>query len=178
MTTNKKKPAESTTTAKAAEEAVEVGQETAEKLMKAGMDATAKSCEQAFSFSQAQAEKTMNTIFKQYDGLADLGKENMELFTKTGNALSNDYQELARVFMDIAQNTLKRNMEVSEAVVGAKNLKEVTDIQTSYVKESFETAINNGNQVVEITTKITNDVVEPIRKQVSQSMEKVFQGTA
>ncbi|MEH6630936.1 MAG: phasin family protein [Halopseudomonas aestusnigri] len=192
-TSNKKKPADTTETKPKAEQAPKaqrvnepkatvkntvIENEVVENIMKSGMDAATKGYEQAFSFSQGQAEKVMENLYKQCESAADLGKENAELAAKSGNSFAESYQKLNNMFMGMAQETMKKNMAVAEAFIGAKDFNEVSDIQTKFARDSFDTMVKNGTEITELTTNLTNEAVEPVRKQVTEAVEKMMKTAA
>ncbi|KKJ78349.1 hypothetical protein WH95_03370 [Kiloniella litopenaei] len=187
MTTTKKKLADTTESKAKATQAnakntvkdtVINGTDTVENMMKSSMDAAAKGYEQAFSFSQAQAEKVMDTLYKQCESAAELSKENAELAAKSGNSISEGYQKLNSMFMGMAQDAMKKNFAVAEAFLGAKDFNEVTDIQSNFARESFDAMVKNSNELTTLTTKLTTDAVEPVRKQVSEAVEKMTKAAA
>ncbi|MFD2206217.1 phasin family protein [Kiloniella antarctica] len=187
-TSTKKKPTDTGAKPKAeqapkAEQTVEpkasvIENEVMENIMKSTMDAATKGYEQAFSFSQAQTEKVMETLYKQCESAADLGKENAELAAKSGNSFAEGYQKLNNMFMGMAQETMKKNMAVVEAFVGAKDFNEVSDIQTKFARESFDTMVKSSTEISELATKLTNEAVEPVRKQVTEAVEKMTKAAA
>ncbi|MCZ4279410.1 phasin family protein [Kiloniella laminariae] len=151
---------------------------TVENEMKTGIESAAKGYEQIFTFSQAQAEKVMTTFYKQYEDAAAISKETAELATKSGNSFSTSYQQFSTLFTDMAQTAIKKNMAVAEAFLAAKDINEVSDIQSKYARESFDALVKNGTEITELTTKVATEVAEPIRQQMTQTFEKMSKTAA
>ncbi|WP_419905550.1 phasin family protein [Kiloniella sp.] len=154
MTTNNKKktagPTEPKSQAPEAEapKARVIENEIVENIMKSGMDAAA------------------------------LGKENAELAAKSAASFFEGFQKMNNLFMGIAQESMKKNMAVAEAFIGAKDFNEVSDIQSKFARESFDAMVKNGTEISELTTKLTNEAVEPVRKQVTEAVEKMTKAAA
>ena len=169
MATNKKKSAETTETKAKANQARANKTDDVENMMKSGMDAAAKGYEQAFSHSQAQAEKVMETLTKQFG--------NTE-WANSSNGFTESYQKFNNLFMGMAQDVMKKNFAVTEAILGAKDFNEVTEIQSNFARESFDSMVKNGTELTALSTELVNEVAEPVRKQVAEAVEKMTKATA
>jgi phasin len=89
---------------------------------------------------------------------------------ETQKALESTYETVKSVGSDLSLKTiaaLRANSEASfshlEALVGAKSLSEVIELQTAFVRKSVETAVEQAKELQAVTSKAAEDVSKPIK---------------
>jgi hypothetical protein len=56
-------------------------------------------------------------------------------------------------------------------LAGAKNLAEIVELQSAFIRHQFDVFANQANEVRALSTKIAADTTEPLKNQVSRSLE-------
>lgn len=119
---------------------------------------------------RAFAEKGIEQSKEAYSKL----KTNAEEAQK---ALESTYETVKSVGNDLSLKAiaaLRANSEAGfshlEALVGAKSLSEVIELQTAFVRKSVETAVEQAKDLQAVTSKAAEDVSKPIKT----AFEKTF----
>lgn len=165
-------------TVEPAEAAFAANQETMETVLKAGTQAATKGYEQAIALAQEQVEKASETIFKRYDEIAGLGKDNVDAYVRSTAALTKGFESLNKQLMSIAQSTVEANVATAKAIFGAKTLREVIDLQTEFSRSRFDSAVAESAKLTEMTMALTNDAIEPIQLSMNATVEKFMKPIA
>jgi phasin family protein len=165
-------------TAKEAFEAAETVKETVETVVKAGTAAAKASYEQALEMTKSQVEKASQTFFKGYGEFASLGKENLEAFVQSSTIAVKGAETFGKQWMGIAQAAVEQNIAAFQGLVAAKTLNEVVELQNTWAKKAFDTAVVEGTRLSEMGVKTANDAFEPIKARVNVSVEKLFKPVA
>ena len=109
------------------------------------------------------------------NGLADLNeaqKESMEAFAKSCTLAAKCTETLTQSYVSFCQSAFDSCINASKALMGAKTLKEVSDIQNAYVKKAFETAVSESSKISELSVKAANDISQPLTQQFASITKK------
>lgn len=167
-----------TDAADSAETAFAANQETMENVLKAGTQAATKGYEQAIALAQEQVEKASETIFKRYDEIAGLGKDNVDAYVRSTAALTKGFESLNKELMSIAQSAVEANVATTKALFGATTLRELIDLQTEFSRSRFDSAVAESAKLTEMTMALTNDAIEPIQLSMNATVEKFMKPIA
>lgn len=149
--------------AKQIEDAVAVGKETVEKAVAA---------------TKEHVEKASDAALKGYDELAALNKDNMDAFVKAANIMSKGVEDLGKAYWAFAQSSVETGVEASKALLGARTINDVVDIQTDLVRSSVDTAIAEGTKLTEMAIKVTNESAAPLQQRYTAAVEKAMKPIA
>lgn len=165
-----KKETATHTAAKQVEDAVAVGKKTVEQAMKASTEGY----EQAMSMTKEQVEKASAAFFKGYDEVATLNKQNVEAMVKASDVLAKGAESVGKAYFDFAQSSAEASVEATKAMMGAKTVKDMVDIQSDYARTSFDNFMAESTRISEMTVKLANEAFAPIQAQVNAAFEKTF----
>ncbi|MDA1097672.1 MAG: phasin family protein [Proteobacteria bacterium] len=155
---------------KAAETIVAAGQETIRNFAKASTE----SYENAFAGMRTKAEG----LVEGYDEIAASGKESIEAWSAASTAYGKGVEAIGGEWLNFAKKMLDENVQVTKAIMGAKSLNEVMDLQSEFVRGSFDGLMAQSTKVGELATKVAQDAVEPINAQFTTTVEKWHNKTA
>jgi len=167
-----------TQTIEPVETAFAANQETMETVFKAGSQAATKGYEQAIALAQEQVEKASETIFKRYDEIAGLGKDNVDAYVRSTTALTKGIESLNKELMSIAQSAVEANVATTKALFGATTLRELVDLQTEFSRSRFDSAVAESAKLTEMTMALANDAIEPIQISMNATVEKFMKPVA
>ena len=78
---------------------------------------------------------------------------------------------------EVAQRAVKPAIDLAKSMAGAKNLSEIVELQSAFIRHQFDVFANQANEIRALTTKIAADTTEPIKTQVTRSFETIRKTT-
>ncbi|WP_421877426.1 phasin family protein [Pacificispira sp.] len=160
MTTAKKTP---TIDTKPIEEAVAAGKQTVE---------------QAVAATKEQVEKASTAAMKSYDEFAALNKDAVDAYVKAGNVFAKGFEDLGKTVFAFAQSQAETNVNAAKALMSAKTINDVVEIQSDLARTQFDAFVAEGTKVSEMSLKVANETVEPIQAQFNVVVEKMMKPVA
>lgn len=159
--------------AKAAQQPQTEAVETVEQVVKAGSEAATKQYEQAVALTKEQVEKTSNAMFKGYDEFSSINKQNLDAVVKSSTLFAQGFEAISKEFFAFTQSALEMNVANAKALLGAKSLKDVVDLQSEMARKSFDTALAESAKLTEMSVEVTNKAFKPLQDQVNVAVEKI-----
>jgi phasin family protein len=178
MSTKTSKIAEA---AKPIEDAVAFGKETLESVVKASADAANKGYEKVVAMTKENVEaavKAGSTAFKGYEDVIAFNKENVDAFVRASTILAKGWQDASKSFFSMSQESFEESVQVSKAMLSAKSLKEVVDMQSSIAKTSFDKIVAESGRLSETSFKLAEKALEPINERVTVAVSKIMKPIA
>jgi phasin len=120
---------------------------------------------------RALAEKTVNQSREAYERGKDALEEAIDALERSFDAAGQGATAFNRKLIDLAQRNLNSAFDLAKSLAGAKNLAEIVELQSAFIRHQFDVFANQANEVRALTTKIAADTAEPIKNQVSRSFE-------
>ena len=75
---------------------------------------------------------------------------------------------LNRKIIDIAEHNINTGFDLATSLAGAKNLAEAMELQAAYLSKQFGDLRTQADEVRVLSTKVTANVAEPIKAQVTR----------
>lgn len=169
--TTAKKTAAPQETLKQVETMVAASKEAMETMVKTGGDAANKGYEQAVTMTKEQIAKQSEAFFKSYDGLAELNRANLDAVNTSGAIMTKGVEEIGKAWFGFTQSNLEQAAGTMQALMGCKTLRDVMELQNGFAKTSFDQTIAETAKLSEMSVKVANDAVEPIKARVNSSVE-------
>lgn len=160
--------------AKPLEDAVAAGKQTIEQAVKA----SAESYEQAVAMGKEQVENASNAMFRGYGDVAELNKQGVEALMTAGNIWAKGYEDLGKAYFSFAQESAERGAEVAKAMMKAKTLQDVIDVQTDFAKQRFDHAVAEGTKMSELSVKVATETMQPLQKQFDSAVSTIVKPVA
>ena len=130
---------------------------------------TSKAADQVRAFAEKGIEQSKEAYAKLKTGAEEAQK-----------ALESSYEAAKSVGNDITLKTiaaLRANSEASfahlEALVGAKSLSEVIELQTAFVRRSVEKALEQTKELQAVTSKAAEDVSKPMKDVFEKAIKEL-----
>lgn len=174
-------PASAIEAPKTIESAVAVGRETLEHVVKASAEAANKGYEKAVAMTKDNVDAAVKAganAFKNYEEVLSFGKDNVEAFVRAGTIFAKGWQDAAKTAFAVSQETIEESVAVGKAVLGAKSLKEVVDLQTVFVKNSFDKVVAEGGKISETNMKLAEEALQPINERLNATVSKLIKPLA
>jgi phasin len=126
-----------------------------------------KAADQVRAFAEKGIEQSKETYAKLKTGAEEAQK-----------ALESTYETVKTASSDLSLKTiaaLRTNSEAGfahlEALVGARSLSEVIELQTAFVRKAVETAVEQAKEIQAVTTKAAEDVSKPMKSAFEKSFK-------
>jgi phasin len=119
------------------------------------------------------AEKTVNQTREAYERGKESLEDSVDALERSFDAAGQGAAAFNRKLIDIAQRNLNSGFDLAKSLAGAKNLAEIVELQSAFIRGQFEVFASQAGEIRALTTKIAADTTEPIKDQVSRSFETV-----
>ncbi len=80
--------------------------------------------------------------------------------------------------MGFAQSSMDAQVAISKQLLGVKTFREAVDMQTSFTKTSFDTALAESAKLTELSVKVANEAMTPIQDRVNVMTDKLMKPVA
>ena len=177
MTTTKK-TVKQADVMKPVEDAVAAGKETVEQFVKVGTEAATKNYEQAIAMTKEQVEKASQSMFKSYDEMTEISKENVDAVVAFNTKIAKGYEDLSKEIVAFTQASFEAQVEATKAIFGAKSLREVIDLQSEMTRSQFDKVMAESAKITEMSVKVANEAYEPLQARVNMTVEKMMKPVA
>lgn len=134
--------------------------------------ATVESYEQVVETAKAQVEQTNEAVAKGYDDFAVLQKDGVDALIKAGEIWARGAEDFGKAYLALAQEAAEVNSEAAKAILSAKSLKEVVDLQGDFARKGFDKSLSEGAKLSELSLKVANEAFQPIQQQFTAAIEK------
>lgn len=148
------------------------------ETMTAGADFAQKNYERFVGASKEQVEKASASAFKTYEDLSKFSKENLDAVVAASTIFAKGFEAVGKEWMTFTQDTMEANAQAAKALLAAKTLREVVDLQTDFAKNSFDKLVAESTKLSEISVKVANEAAEPISARVNVAIEKLMKPVA
>jgi phasin family protein len=146
--------------------------------VKAGTDAATKNYEQAIAMTKDQVEKASTALFRGYDEMTVLNKDNVEAVVASSTIVAKGYETIGREVMSFTQSAIETNIAATKAIFGAKTLRELVDLQADFARSQFDNALAESAKLTEMSVRVANDAIEPLQSRVNVTVEKLLKPVA
>ena len=96
----------------------------------------------------------------------------LETWERSLDAAGQGAVALNRKIIDIADRNISAGFDLATSLAGAKNLVEVMEVQAAYWRKQFGELKMQAEEVRSLSTKVTADVAEPIKAQVTRDIDQ------
>jgi len=111
------------------------------------------------------------------DDAAAFGKSNIDALVLAGTSFYRGWEEMARSVVGLTQNQVEAGVSAAKALLGAKTLGDVTQLQNAYTRTAFDNAVTEASRLSEIAIRIANETVEPLSVRMTAAIEQISRPT-
>ncbi|WP_448207681.1 phasin family protein [Azospirillum sp. sgz302134] len=153
------------------ENAAAQAKEQYEGFVKAGQEQVAKTFEQTAAATKEQVDKLSAQLLKAYADLQALSKGNAEAVLQSTTIATQGAEDLSRELTAYAQASFDKSITTGKALLTAKSLKEVVDLQTDFVKSSFDAFVAEASRLQDLTSRLTDATLAPLNARVDVTVK-------
>lgn len=112
-----------------------------------------------------------NATFAGDHAMTDLGRENFAAVLRANAALAEGMETIGKEVMGYARNSLENAAEAVTALLAAKTLEDLVQLNSDFAKASFERMVARSTKLSEIGVKVANAAMAPL----GDRLEATFQ---
>jgi len=116
------------------------------------------------------AEKNIAQTREMYERSKDALETVLESWERTFDAAGQGAVALNRKVIDITQRNINAGFDFAKSLVGAKTLAEAMELHSTYWSKQLNALRAQAEEVRDLSTRVTSDVVEPAKAQVKRSV--------
>jgi phasin len=119
------------------------------------------------------AEKNIAQSREFYERSKDAFDKILESWEKTFDAAGQGAVAINRKMIDITQRNIHSSFEFAKNLIGAKTMAEMMALHSSYWQRQLGTLRAQADEMRELSTRVTSDVVEPAKAQVKRGIDQI-----
>jgi hypothetical protein len=104
-------------------------------------------------------------MVKNIDEMQQFGKDNMDATMKSFGVLSKSIQAIAVEVADYSKKVFEQGTAATEKLIGAKSLDKAVEVQSDYVKTSYEGFVAEATKLGELYTALAKEAYKPFESQ-------------
>ena len=129
--------------------------------------------EQAVAATKEQVEKASSAALKSYEEATSMNKDNMDAFVQAANIWTKGLENMSKAYMAAAQTSVEASVNAGKALLAAKTVNEVVELQSDLVRNNFDTLVAEGTKLSELSFKVANETIEPLQTRFASTVEKL-----
>ena len=143
-----------------------------EVIVKAGQEQASKTFEQTVAATKEQVEKASAQLLKGYEEYTAFSKANLDALVKSGTVAAKGAEDLNKELLAFARASFDKSVAAGRALLSAKSINEVVELQNSYAKQSFDSFVAEATKLQELSVKVANEAFAPLNARVNAAVEK------
>jgi len=104
-------------------------------------------------------------MVKNIEDMQQFGKDNMDATMKSFGSLSKSMQAIAVEVADYSKKVFENSTAATEKLIGAKSLEKAVEVQSDYVKSSYESFVAEATKLGELYADLAREVYKPFESQ-------------
>src|SRR5262245_40273558 len=108
-------------------------------------------------------------MVKNIDEFQQLGKDNMDATLKSFGAMSKSAQAIAIEIADYSKKVFEQGTAAAEKLIGAKSLDKAIEVQSDYIKSSYEGFVAEATKLGELYADLAKEAYKPFETQFAKS---------
>jgi hypothetical protein len=100
-------------------------------------------------------------MLKNFEDFQKLGKDNLDTCMKQFGTVSKGWQAIATEFADYSKKSFEEGSAHLEKLFGAKSLEKAIELQSDYLKTSYEGFVAEATKISELYTEIAKESYKP-----------------
>ncbi|RXF75108.1 phasin family protein [Hansschlegelia zhihuaiae] len=104
-----------------------------------------------------------------FEDVQKFGRENMDLTLKSLGSVSKGFQAIAVEVADYSKKTFEDNSALVEKLLGAKTIDKAIEVQSAFVKSSYETYLARMTKIGELYADIAKESYKPVETALAKA---------
>jgi|SRR4051794_36502953 phasin family protein len=108
-------------------------------------------------------------MMKNFDEVQKIGKENMDITMKSFSLVSKGLQAIAVEMADYSKKSFEEGTAVVEKLLGAKTIEKAIEVQTDYMKSSYEGFVSEATKLSDLYADLAKETYKPFESVFSKA---------
>ncbi len=108
-------------------------------------------------------------MVKNFEDFQKLGKENVEATMTSFGALSKGFQTIAVELADYSKKMFEEGTSATERLLGAKSLDKAIEVQSDFVKSSYEGFVSQSAKLGELYANLAQEAYKPFEGYIAKA---------
>lgn len=117
------------------------------------------------------AEKNIAQSRELYERSKDAFEKVLESWEKTFDAAGQGAVAFNRKVVDITQRNINSGFDFAKSLIGAKSVAEAMELHSTYWQKQLSTLKAQADEMRDLSTRVTSDVVEPAKAQLKRGID-------
>ncbi len=109
--------------------------------------------------------------FVSYEELADISRENFAAVLRANATLSEGLEAIGKEVIVYARTSFEKAAETATALLGAKTIEDVFQLNADFAKASLERLIERSTKLSEMGAKVASDALTPLGGRVEATIQ-------
>jgi hypothetical protein len=105
---------------------------------------------------------------KNLDDMQKVGKDNMDATLRSFGAVSKSVQAIAVEVADYSKKSFEQSTAAMEKLFGAKSIEKAIEVQSDYVKSTYEGFVAEATKLGELYTELAKESYKPFESYLSK----------
>jgi len=111
-------------------------------------------------------------MVKNFEDMQKLGKDNMDATVTALSVLSKGFQTIAIEMTDYTRKVFEDGNAAAEKLLAAKSFDKALEVQSDYVKASYEQFVAQATKVGELYAGLAQEAYGPFESCIAKATEK------
>ncbi len=111
-------------------------------------------------------------MVKNFEDIQKLGKDNMDATLNSLGVLSKGFQTIAVEMADYTKKAFEDGTAATEKLLGAKSLDKAIEVQSDYVKTSYENFVAQATKFGELYAGLAQEAYKPFESYMAKASVK------
>jgi len=107
-------------------------------------------------------------MLKNFEDIQKLGKDNMDTAMKQFGTVSKGWQAIATEYADYSKKSFEAGSAALEKLFGAKSFEKAIEIQSDYVKTTYEGFVAEATKLGELYTDLAKESYKPLEGMIAK----------
>jgi hypothetical protein len=155
--------------ARAGVDAAREGADTVQRTVESGMSMVAQMVEH----SRDQFSRMWGLTGEQAEEAARRSSQNMQAIADCSQVLSQEFQDISREWIELAQNRLSKNLGSFDAFLRCRSPQELAAVQSDFMRENIELLLTSTRRIAELSVRMAEKAARPIKVQSGENTARV-----
>lgn len=125
--------------------------------------------------SKEQMEKAAQNLMQACEEMSVIARDQMDAAMRSANACWQGCSEINQNVGGLMQESMSRAVNAGKTIMGAKNVREMMDLQNEFMKDFFDCWVSGTGKISEISARVAKETVDPLAEQANNAVNKVIQ---
>src|SRR5215813_3750119 len=111
----------------------------------------------------------VTSMVKNFEDVQQFGKDNLDATMKSFGMFSKSAQAIAVELADYSKKVFEQGTAASEKLIGAKSLEKALEVQSDYVKSSYEGFVAEATKLGELYADLAKEAYKPFESHFARA---------